>query len=53
MVPDFMPQLVGNNGLPALGAAIAEPERWAIEPKVDGGTRAVESCRARSNACSI
>lgn len=30
------PQLVGNNGLDALRAAIAEPERYAIEPKVDG-----------------
>ena len=30
------PQLVGNNGLEALRAAIAAPERYAIEPKVDG-----------------
>jgi ATP-dependent DNA ligase len=30
------PQLVGNTGLRALRAAIAEPERFACEPKVDG-----------------
>ena len=30
------PQLVGNNGLETLRAAIAAPERYAIEPKVDG-----------------
>jgi ATP-dependent DNA ligase len=30
------PQLVGNNGLEAMRAAIAAPERYAIEPKVDG-----------------
>lgn len=30
------PQLVANNGLRALHAAIAEPERFACEPKVDG-----------------
>ena len=34
--PDLLPQLVGNNGLRTLEAAIAEPERFAIEPKVDG-----------------
>ena len=30
------PQLVGNAGLRALRAAIAVPDRYAIEPKVDG-----------------
>ena len=30
------PQLVGNTGLRALRAPIAEPERFACEPKVDG-----------------
>jgi hypothetical protein len=34
--PDLAPQLVGNDGLRALRAAIAEPRRYAIEPKVDG-----------------
>ena len=34
--PDLLPQLVGNNGLRTLEAAIAEPECFAIEPKVDG-----------------
>jgi ATP-dependent DNA ligase len=37
MLPsDRTPQLVGNEGLRALRAAIAEPRRYAIEPKVDG-----------------
>jgi bifunctional non-homologous end joining protein LigD len=35
-LPNVLPQLVANNGLLALRAAIAEPDRWAIEPKVDG-----------------
>jgi bifunctional non-homologous end joining protein LigD len=36
MVPAVMPELVANNGLRALHAAIADPERFACEPKVDG-----------------
>src|SRR5919198_37116 len=36
MLPAVRPQLVANNGLRALRAAIAEPERFACEPKVDG-----------------
>ena len=36
MIPSVTPQLVGNNGLHALRAAIAEPDRFACEPKVDG-----------------
>ena len=35
-VPTVIPHLVGNTGAAALEAAIREPERWAIEPKVDG-----------------
>jgi bifunctional non-homologous end joining protein LigD len=35
-VLDLIPQLVGNRGLAALRDAIAEPDRYAIEPKVDG-----------------
>jgi hypothetical protein len=35
-VPDVLPQLVANDGLLALQAAIADPERFAVEPKVDG-----------------
>src|SRR5207247_2565343 len=31
-----IPQLVANDGLRTLRAAIGEPERWAIDPKVDG-----------------
>jgi hypothetical protein len=39
MLPsDLRPQLVGNEGLRALRAAIAEPRRYAIEPKVDAST---------------
>jgi hypothetical protein len=34
--PAILPQLVVNNGLAALRAAVSEPERWAVEPKVDG-----------------
>lgn len=41
MVPSVTPQLVGNTGLRALRAAIAEPERFACEPKVDGVRRLV------------
>jgi ATP-dependent DNA ligase len=33
---DLTPQLVGNRGQDVLRLAIAEPERYAIEPKVDG-----------------
>jgi ATP-dependent DNA ligase len=35
-IPDVLPQLVANDGLRALRDAIADPDRWAIEPKVDG-----------------
>jgi hypothetical protein len=35
-VLDVLPQLVGNRGLAGLKLAIAEPDRYAIEPKVDG-----------------
>jgi bifunctional non-homologous end joining protein LigD len=36
VVPSVTPQLVGNTGLRALRAAIAEPDRFVCEPKVDG-----------------
>jgi ATP-dependent DNA ligase len=36
VVPTVTPQLVANNGVPALRAAIADPERYVVEPKVDG-----------------
>jgi hypothetical protein len=36
MVPSVTPQLVGNNGVRALRGAIADPDRFACEPKVDG-----------------
>src|SRR5687767_10620608 len=36
MVPDLLPQLLANNGVEAMRAAIADPERYAIEPRVDG-----------------
>jgi ATP-dependent DNA ligase len=36
MIPSVTPQLVSNNGVRALRAAIAEPHRYACEPKVDG-----------------
>jgi bifunctional non-homologous end joining protein LigD len=36
MVPAIVPQLVGNDGIRTLHAAIIDPERWALEPKVDG-----------------
>ena len=36
MALDVIPQLLGNAGLAPLRAAIAEPGRYAIEPKVDG-----------------
>jgi hypothetical protein len=36
MVPDLVPQLVANDGIRAMQAAIAEPDAWVLEPKVDG-----------------
>ena len=36
MVPTVGPQLLGNNGTVALRAAIKDPLRYAVEPKVDG-----------------
>ena len=33
---DVLPQLVANDGLRALRAAIADPSKFAIEPKIDG-----------------
>ena len=36
MVPAVVPQLVANDGTRALRQAIAEPDRFAYEPKVDG-----------------
>src|SRR4051812_11831304 len=36
MAPAVLPQLVANDGPRALRAAIADPERFACEPKVDG-----------------
>jgi hypothetical protein len=36
IIPRVKPQLVANIGLRALDAAIADPDRWAIERKVDG-----------------
>jgi hypothetical protein len=36
LVPSATPQLVRNTGLRSLRAAIAEPHRFACEPKVDG-----------------
>ena len=36
VVPTVVPQLVANDGARALGQAIADPERFACEPKVDG-----------------
>ena len=36
MVLDVLPQLVSNDGRRALLAAIADPGRFAIEPKIDG-----------------
>jgi ATP-dependent DNA ligase len=35
-IPVILPQLFAGDGLRTLRAAIAEPDRWAIEPKVDG-----------------
>jgi ATP-dependent DNA ligase len=36
VLPSVLPQLVASNGLQALRAAIADPDRYACEPKVDG-----------------
>jgi hypothetical protein len=36
VVPSVIPQLVANTGVRALRAAIAEPDRYVVEPKVDG-----------------
>ena len=36
MIPTVLPQLVANNGSLVLRAAIADPDRYACEPKVDG-----------------
>ncbi|MFL5686240.1 MAG: hypothetical protein ACJ77D_09330 [Chloroflexota bacterium] len=36
MVPAVVPQLVANDGARALRLAIADPDRYACEPKVDG-----------------
>ena len=36
MLPTVTPQLVANNGLAAMRAAIADPDRYVVEPKVDG-----------------
>ena len=36
MTPAVLPQHVANDGIRAMHAAIADPERFACEPKVDG-----------------
>jgi hypothetical protein len=36
LIPELVPQLVRNDGIRALHAAIADPDAWAMEPKVDG-----------------
>jgi ATP-dependent DNA ligase len=36
MLPAVVPHLVANDGTRALRQAIAEPDRFACEPKVDG-----------------
>jgi len=36
VLPSVTPQLLANRGLEALRLAIAEPDRFAIEGKVDG-----------------
>jgi hypothetical protein len=36
VLPTVTPQLVANNGFDALRSAIADPERFVVEPKVDG-----------------
>jgi hypothetical protein len=39
VIPSVLPMLVANIGTAALRAAIADPERYACEPKVDGVRR--------------
>jgi bifunctional non-homologous end joining protein LigD len=36
VLPTVIPQLVAGNGVAALRAAIADPGRFVVEPKVDG-----------------
>jgi bifunctional non-homologous end joining protein LigD len=36
VTPAVLPQLVANDGVRAMRAAILDPERFAFEPKVDG-----------------
>jgi hypothetical protein len=36
MTPAVIPQLLANDGARALRRAIADPDRYACEPKVDG-----------------
>jgi ATP-dependent DNA ligase len=36
VLPSVIPQLVANDGTRALRQAIADPDRFACEPKVDG-----------------
>lgn len=36
MLPSVVPQLVANDGVRVLRNAIADPDRFAVEPKVDG-----------------
>jgi ATP-dependent DNA ligase len=41
VVLDVLSQLVAANGVAALRAAIGDPERFAVEPKIDGVCRLV------------
>jgi hypothetical protein len=53
-IPSVMPQLVPNDGVHALRAAIDDPDAYGFEPKVDGvrllltfpptGRRSIPSC---------
>ena len=36
MLPTILPHLVANKGVAALRLAIADPQRYVVEPKVDG-----------------
>jgi len=36
VLPTILPHLVANNGVAALTLAIADPQRYVVEPKVDG-----------------
>lgn len=36
MIPVVLPQLLANDAARAMRAAIADPDRYACEPKVDG-----------------